>query len=167
MWLRSYFTKEFDIPIIKKPMSKVIKGKTFYLAHGDGLGKGDYAYKLLKAIMSNQLSMILYSLLPPKLGFGLMRRSSQKSREKSESAFMGFQQERLVSFCHAHQKVHKMDYYIMGHRHLPIDYEFDKQVRYINLGDWLKYDSYAVFDGTDLKLEFLTKSKDIILTNRS
>lgn len=166
MWLRSYFTNEFDIPVITDPLVKLIKGKQFYLAHGDGLGKGDYAYKLLKTIMRNSLSMTLYSLLPPRVGYGLMRRSSQKSRETSDSPFSGFEQERLVGFCHTYQESHKIDYYIMGHRHLPIDYEIENDVRYINLGDWLLHDTYAVFDGDELRLECLTKSRDAILTNR-
>ena len=37
------------------------------------------------------------------------------------------------------------DYLIFGHRHLPIDFTFEKGSRYINLGDWLRYYTYAVF----------------------
>jgi UDP-2,3-diacylglucosamine hydrolase len=43
------------------------------------------------------------------------------------------------------------DYYVFGHRHLPIEYAIDK-AKYLNIGDWIKYNSYAEFDGQQLKL---------------
>ena len=166
MWLDSYFTTEFDIPVIKNPITKTIKGKQFYLAHGDGLGKGDYGYKLLKTIMRHPISIALYSCIPAQLGFKLMRYSSRKSRERSEETFKGFDNERLIAFCEIHQQSNAMDYYIMGHRHLPIDYDLTPETRYINLGDWLQYDSFAVFDGEHLTLELLADGNYEILTNR-
>ena len=45
------------------------------------------------------------------------------------------------------------DYLIFGHRHLPLDIKLGKS-RYINLGEWIHYNSYAVFDGENLKLEY-------------
>ena len=45
------------------------------------------------------------------------------------------------------------DYFIFGHRHLPIDFNLSAESKYINLGDWIKYDSYAVFDGFELTLK--------------
>jgi UDP-2,3-diacylglucosamine hydrolase len=46
-----------------------------------------------------------------------------------------------------------VDYFIFGHRHLPIDYMLENgRSRYINLGDWLTFHSYAVFDGQELIL---------------
>ena len=44
---------------------------------------------------------------------------------------------------------------MFGHRHLAIDYRLSAQGegrgrRYINLGDWIRYYTYAVFDGNDL-----------------
>jgi UDP-2,3-diacylglucosamine hydrolase len=52
------------------------------------------------------------------------------------------------------------DYFIFGHRHLPIDYPLGNSgpgsaptgSRYINLGDWIRYNTYAVFDGERLSL---------------
>lgn len=41
---------------------------------------------------------------------------------------------------------------IFGHRHLPIDFKFPNGSRYINLGDWIRYFTYASFDGEELKL---------------
>jgi UDP-2,3-diacylglucosamine hydrolase len=41
---------------------------------------------------------------------------------------------------------------VFGHRHLPIDYRLNNESRYINLGDWINYYTYAVFDGVDMEL---------------
>jgi UDP-2,3-diacylglucosamine hydrolase len=46
------------------------------------------------------------------------------------------------------------DYFIFGHRHLPIDFQLNEVSRYINLGDWIKYNSYAEFDGTTVQLKY-------------
>ncbi|MEY2918080.1 MAG: hypothetical protein RIS73_1794, partial [Bacteroidota bacterium] len=53
------------------------------------------------------------------------------------------------------QKQH-YDYFVFGHRHLPINFNLPAGSLYINLGDWIKYDSYAVFDGEHLELKYYT-----------
>ena len=45
-----------------------------------------------------------------------------------------------------------VDYFIFGHRHYAIDLKINHKSRYINLGDWIRLNTYAVFDGTDLQL---------------
>jgi UDP-2,3-diacylglucosamine hydrolase len=52
---------------------------------------------------------------------------------------------------------------VFGHRHLAIDHRLSEGSRYINLGDWIHYYSYAVFDGKDMSLRsFLNKDEKII-----
>jgi len=51
------------------------------------------------------------------------------------------------------QKKH-FDFFIFGHRHFPIDFKLNETSRYINLGDWIKYNSFAVFDGENVELKF-------------
>jgi hypothetical protein len=46
------------------------------------------------------------------------------------------------------------DFFVFGHRHLPIDFQLNEHSRYINLGDWIKYNSYAEFDGSELLLKY-------------
>ena len=56
-------------------------------------------------------------------------------------------------------KAEHFDYLIFGHRHLPIDFSLGES-RYINLGDWIRYDTYAVFDGQQLSLLAQSPSMD-------
>ena len=52
---------------------------------------------------------------------------------------------------------------MFGHRHLAIDFRLNENSRYINLGDWIHFYTYAVFDGKDLQLRsFLDKDEKII-----
>jgi UDP-N-acetylmuramate dehydrogenase len=51
------------------------------------------------------------------------------------------------------QKKH-YDFFIFGHRHLPLDIKLNTESRYINLGDWIKYNSFAVFDGYSIELNY-------------
>ncbi|HEV9037002.1 MAG TPA: UDP-2,3-diacylglucosamine diphosphatase, partial [Puia sp.] len=47
----------------------------------------------------------------------------------------------------------KIDFFVFGHRHLPIDFLLNAEgSRYINLGDWIRYYTYAVLDGGTMTL---------------
>lgn len=164
LWMKNYFPNHFGIEVYHNPLIKPILKKKFFLAHGDGLGKGDYSYKLMKTIMRNPLSMFLYGLLPVSIGYHIMKSLSQKSREKHGDQFNGFDKERLIDFCKAHAKTSTIDFYIMGHRHLMINCELSPQgPQYINLGDWLEYESYAVYDGLTLILKTVSNRESEII----
>ncbi|MEO7174271.1 MAG: UDP-2,3-diacylglucosamine diphosphatase, partial [Saprospiraceae bacterium] len=60
----------------------------------------------------------------------------------------------LVQYCESVLQQEFVDYFIFGHRHLAIDYLLSNQKsRYINVGDWLQWNTYAVFDGEQLELK--------------
>jgi UDP-2,3-diacylglucosamine hydrolase len=131
--------------------------KKFLIGHGDGLGPGDKGYKRLKKIFRNPLSQWLFGILPPVLGIGLANYFSQKSRAQtgtSEEKFLGEDKEWLIAYCKEILKSKKYDYFIFGHRHLPIDFKLNESSRYINLGDWLKFDSYGFFDDLEFELKY-------------
>ena len=61
----------------------------------------------------------------------------------------------LIQFVEQEYTHTKPDFFIFGHRHLPIEYTLKNgKSRYINLGDWLSFQSFAVFDGQKLELKF-------------
>ncbi|HXP51949.1 MAG TPA: UDP-2,3-diacylglucosamine diphosphatase, partial [Bacteroidia bacterium] len=71
----------------------------------------------------------------------------------SDSIYLGDDKEWLVSFCKDKLKEKHFDYFIFGHRHLPIEVKLPQNSKYINLGEWINYCSYAEFDGTELHLK--------------
>lgn len=155
MWMDGYFERELDIPVYHEPRTFHFNDRKFLVGHGDGLGPGDHGYKMLRRVFRNPLCRSLFGVLPPVLGIGLAEYSSRRSRAStgSEETFLGDDREWLVAHCKEVLEREHVDYFVFGHRHLPIDMEVGPGSRYINLGDWIRYDTYAVFDGSDLELK--------------
>lgn len=166
MWMRDYFQQELNIKIYFHPEEFERNGKTFLVGHGDGLGPGDHGYKRLKKVFRNPVSKWLFGIFPPHLGMGLANYMSRKSRAQtgtSEETFLGEDKEWLIIYCKEVLKEKKIDFFVFGHRHLAIDYRLNEVSRYINLGDWIRYFTYAVFDGTDMELKSYTGQENKII----
>jgi len=85
---------------------------------------------------------------------GYFSRKSRAQTGQTDEVFLGEDKEWLVVYSKEMLQTAHYDYFVFGHRHLPLDIKLNDKSRYINLGDWIKYDSYAVFDGTDLVLKY-------------
>ena len=160
MWMKDYFQKELNIPVFFEPKAFNLLGKQFLIGHGDGLGPGDHGYKFIKKIFRSKISQFLFGILPPVIGIGLADYFSRKSRAKTgnnDQIFEGEDKEWLVIFCKETLKKQPYDYFIFGHRHLPLDIKLNNESRYINLGDWITYFTYAEFDGNTLELKYYKK----------
>lgn len=159
MWMRDYFQKELNIPVYFEPVTFDFNGKKFLVGHGDGLGPGDHGYKFLKKVFRNPVCQWLFGVLPPNIGVGVANYFSRKSRAKAMAAskdeqFLGEDKEWLIIHCKEVLQKEHYDYFVFGHRHLPINFNLTQSSLYINLGDWLQYSSYAVFDGANLELKY-------------
>ena len=157
MWMSGYFESELNIPVYFQERAYEFNGKKFIIGHGDGLGPGDQGYKLLKTVFRNPFCQFLFGLIPPAVGISIAEYFSRKSRiatGNTEDHFLGEDKEWLIQYCKSVLAKDQVDFFIFGHRHLPIDVELNTTSRYINLGDWVKYDSYAVFDGDQVVLKY-------------
>ncbi len=160
MWMKDYFQKELNTAVYFEPAEFIFSEKKFLIGHGDGLGPGDKGYKFIKKIFRNSFSQLIFGALPPSFGIGLADYFSRKSRAKTgktDEVFLGEDTEWLVIYSKNILQQKHYDYFIFGHRHLPLDISLNEKSRYINLGDWIKYFSYAVFDGDTLTLEYYKK----------
>ena len=156
MWMRGYFEQELNIPVYFEPKEFNFNNKRFYIGHGDGLGPEDHGYKLIKSIFRNKICQWLFALLHPTVGIGLANFFSRKSRKKTGSAdevFLGEDKEWLIIYSKEVLAKELFHYFVFGHRHLPLDLKLTDESRYVNLGDWIKYFSYAVFDGQQMELK--------------
>ena len=166
MWMFEYLDKELGIPIHDSELEVEIHGKRLMIGHGDGLGPGDHGYKFLKRIFRNRFAQGLFRLLHPDLGIRIAEYWSLTSRnsssERSEHYFE--QDEWLIQYCRQVLKNKSIDYFIFGHRHLPIRYHFENST-YINLGDWLEFQTYAVLDQGVLELKAFENDKVRIYGN--
>ena len=157
IWVYDYLPEEFGAIVHKKPLVTKIDGKTFYLAHGDGLGDNSKSFKFIRSIFHNRVCQILFSGLPSSLGIGLAHcwsKHSRKKIEKNPAPYFGENKEHLVVYAKEYIKNHpEIDYLLFGHRHIMLDLMLNKKSRMIIIGDWIQYFSYAVFDGKDISLE--------------
>ena len=150
MWMRSYLEKEIGLEVHFKEFIIEEDNQLIFIGHGDGLGKGDYKYKILKSLFTSNLCKWLFSRLHPNFGIGLGQAWSNKSRKEQEN-LKNAEKGILVGYCKEQQKNNPVDYYVFGHRHIPMEVKIDERANYINLGDWIHHYSYAVL--SDKKLE--------------
>ena len=156
MWMRGYFENELNIPVYFHPKTFEWNNKKFYVGHGDGLGPGDHGYKFIKKIFRNKFCQWLFGQMHPTLGMGIANYFSRKSRQKTgadDAFFLGEDKEWLIIYAREMLGKEHFDYFIFGHRHLPLDIELNDNSRYINLGDWITHFTYAVFDGSNVELK--------------
>jgi len=155
MWIFDYLPKELGIQLHDHIIQREFFGKKYLIGHGDGLGPGDYKYKFLKQIFRNKACQWLFARLHPNLGIGLASFSSKKSRAatgKEDFVFNDINDERLFHYCQEYLKNEYVDYFIFGHRHLPLDIPLENNARYINLGEWLFEQTYLEITATEINL---------------
>lgn len=158
LWMNGYFEEELNIPVYHKPMQFVINNTSFFIGHGDGLGPGDTGFKLMKKVFVNPVSKWFFRWLHPDLGVKLAQYLSVNNKVISGDAdanFLGEDKEWLIQYAKRKLETQHYDYFVFGHRHLPMKIELNNNSTYINLGDWIKYYTYAVFDGKELVLNKL------------
>ncbi len=155
MWMKDYFTKELNIQVYFEPEYFERNGKTLLIGHGDGLGPGDAGYKFIKKIFRNPAAQFMFGMLPPVIGMGMANYFSRKSRAKTGSTnevFLGEENEWLVQYAKEILTKKHVDFFIFGHRHLPLNITLSAGSSYINLGDWISYFTYAHFNGETTEL---------------
>jgi UDP-2,3-diacylglucosamine hydrolase len=157
MWMSGYFEKELNIRVFHETEEFEFNGKKFLIGHGDGLGPGDHRYKLMKKVFRSKFSQSLFGMLHPSAGIGIADYFSRKSRAsagKEDEKFLGEEKEWLILFAKETLKNKHIDFFIFGHRHLPLFYKLNEESVYVNLGDWIKYNSYAVFENGIVSLKY-------------
>lgn len=156
MWMFDYLPKELGIQIYREPIRRTFNGKTFLIGHGDGLGPGDKGYKFLKKVFANKFCQWCFERLHPNFGIWLADRSSKSSRaatSKSDEKFLGEENEWLAIYSKEVLEKEHIDYFVFGHRHLPLELKVGENSTYFNLGEWINYNTYLLFDGTSAELK--------------
>lgn len=155
LWTNDYFDKELNIPVYHKPKEFSFNDKVFLVGHGDGLGPGDMGYKRMKKVFTNPVSKWLYRWLHPDLGMPLAQYFSVKNKAISgeeDMQFLGEDKEWLIQYSKRKLEQKHYDFFVFGHRHLPLEIKLQENSMYINLGDWINYYTYAEFDGKEIRL---------------
>lgn len=151
IWTYGYFEKELGIKILRQPHVVEIEGKRFCLGHGDGLGEGDFGYRLLNWGFKNRFLQWLFSGVHPRWAFGLAHLWSRHNRlmhEDNPWEWKG-EQERIVKFANSFNAARedKVDYFIFGHFHHKTRMKLHSGGELLLLGEWIHDYDYLLFDG--------------------
>lgn len=155
MWIFDYLPKECGVVLHRDPIKRDFDGSKFYIGHGDGLGPGDHGYKFIKKVFASKLCQWLFARLHPNFGIGLADFWSQKSRKAShekDKIFLGEDQEWLAIYSREILQKEHFNYFIFGHRHLPLEIEVGESSKYLNIGDWISHFTYGKWDGSSMQL---------------
>ena len=155
-WTRDYFQKEIGMEVLKKPTEFKINNKLFFIGHGDGLGPGDFKYKFLKRIFRNPIFIFLFRINYPWFGIPLGNFFSRKNKILSGNniKFISKENEILYHFCKKKLNVKHYDFFVFGHRHLPLKIELGNNSYYFNTGDWINHYSFLHFKDDSLELKY-------------
>ena len=156
LWMNGYFEEELNIEVYHKPHIFQLNGKRFLIGHGDGLGPGDTGYKRMKKLFKNRIAQWFFRWLHPDLGVRLGQYFSVKNKlisGKEDVKYKGPEGEWLVQYARRKLESEHFDYFIFGHRHLPLEIQLNEETMYFNLGDWVSHFTYGVFDGETFKLK--------------
>ena len=156
LWMNDYFEKELNIPVYHTSQEFLINGKLFLIGHGDGLGPHDKGYKRMKKVFTFKPFKWMFRWLHPDLGVRLGQYMSVKNKMISgdeDFKFLGEDNEWLVQYCKRKLATKHYDYFIFGHRHLPLEIALSEKSKYVNTGDWIHYFTYAVFEDHQLILK--------------
>jgi UDP-2,3-diacylglucosamine hydrolase len=156
MWVFDYLPREIGLSLHRKEIVREFAGKKFFIGHGDGLGPGDSGYKFLKWVYSRPLNQWLFARIHPNLALRFAHYWSKKSRianGSKDELYQGEDKEWLVIFAKEKLSTEHFDFFIFGHRHFPLDLKIGSDSRYINLGEWVNYNTYGVFDGKEFELK--------------
>ncbi len=149
-WIGDFFSNDLGITVHKDPFAITLRNKKFFFHHGDGLALRDTGYRILKKILRSKINIFLYSLIHPDWTAPIAHGSSHTSREYTGNKEYG-ETDGMIIF--ATDKIKNgFDIVIMGHRHTPMELKIDSGV-YLNLGDWITYNTYAEFDGNEIVLK--------------
>ena len=156
LWMLDYLEKEVGIKVHYQPKEFTFNDRIFFIGHGDGLGPEDKGYKRVKKIFTNPFFQWCFRWLHPDLGMRLGHYLSVKNKlisGEEDAIFLGEDKKWLTQYAKRKYNEKARDYFVFGHRHIPLDIAINDQARYINLGDWISHYTYAEFSENTMALK--------------
>ncbi len=151
-WLGKFLVNEIKAEIYPDVFEETIDNLKYYVAHGDQLTVNDIRYHIFRSIIRLPIVRYIARLFHPDFALKIGARISRTSRNRVKSRKLTSDQSKgLTDFVH--KKAYKYDIFLMGHIHNPSRQKIGNKV-YINTGDWLMNNTYAVI--TDGKAELKT-----------
>jgi UDP-2,3-diacylglucosamine hydrolase len=148
-WLGPFLSRELDLRTHHGGLAATHQDRRIWLHHGDGLVGGDFGYRALKRVIRHPVSIGLYRLLHPDIGFPLAHwcaRVSRRSRQARPPA-----PERLWREIAAPRFAEGFDAVVVGHFHRAYERREAGRAFFV-LGDWIDQFTYVTLQGGDFRL---------------
>lgn len=150
IWLFDYLRDEIGLEVMDGVVDTIIDGRRFVMEHGDGVGEMRWSYRLMRRLFRNRMAQWLYSAIHPRWTVGFAHAWSKHSRlhgHRPEAATLEYD-DMLVKFARDYSTRNgRVDYFVFGHRHQPIDMSLGSDGRLIVLGEAFSRMSYGIWDG--------------------
>jgi UDP-2,3-diacylglucosamine hydrolase len=153
-WGGRFLREHVGLQYHVEPFHMELGGSRALVAHGDGLGRGDFKYRALKAVIRSRAAIGAFRALHPELGLRVARAvSSTEAKADEDLAAEG-----RAAFLHS-WATEQLDadpalrWVVCGHSHLPVLHEHEPGRFYINSGDWISHFTWVRIDATGPRLQ--------------
>lgn len=151
IWIFDYLPSELGVVVVDGALTEHIDGKTFYMTHGDGVGKLKPSFKLMRNLFRNKFAQKLYSGIHPRWTIPFAYSWSRHSRKTGGSGYdpttmVDLLRHFSVDYLREHPEI---NYFVYGHLHVVEDLKLNDSSRMIILGDWISNFSYGIWDGKE------------------
>ncbi len=151
IWIFDYLPSELGVEVVDGALTEHIDGKTFYMTHGDGVGKLKPSFKLMRNLFRNKFAQKLYSGIHPRWTIPFAYNWSRHSRKTGGSGYdpttmVDLLRHFSVDYLREHPEI---NYFVYGHLHVVEDLKLNDSSRMIILGDWISNFSYGIWDGKE------------------
>ncbi len=147
-WGGDFLREEIGVDFHPDPVVMDLAGRRTFLAHGDGLGRGDLGYRVLRRILRGTATRWAFRWLHPDLGARLARwvsRTEVRGREPTE--LERSRAAHLEEWARAKlREAPELDLVVLGHTHIPALVEVEADRYYLNAGDWIHHRSFVVLE---------------------
>lgn len=142
-WGGRFLREEIGVAFHADAVRLELGGRPALATHGDGVGRGDLRYRLLKAVLRSRLAVAGFRALHPELGMCLAGAvSTTEGKAVGDRGARGraryieeWARERLGAEP-------PLSYVVCGHAHVPAVVEVEPGRFYLNAGDWVTHDTY-------------------------
>lgn len=160
-WGGRYLEEEIGLRFHRDPVEMELAGHRILIAHGDGLGPGDYGYKALKAVLRSRPFRFAYRWLHPDLGDRIANRASSTHLRQGPPHEGQFRRAAILrSWALERLESGLLDGVVLGHSHIPVleasgaagsggtsDASPGATAPwYLNAGDWVYHRTFAVLE---------------------
>lgn len=161
-WGGRFLREHVGVDYRVDPFHMELGGARALIAHGDGLGRGDFKYRALKAVIRSRAAVGAFRALHPELGLRLARAVST-THEKSDVDLAAEGRARFLESWATTQLTTDpaLRYVVCGHSHLPVLHEHAPGRYYINAGDWISHFTYAVVGTAGPELRTWTQERAV------